>query len=77
MTMRETSSQDNGQTTFTSPSQGQRVAETSDVVCGMELDSSGQATFPRSEYDGTTFFFCSKGCKLKFDESPEKFVESD
>jgi YHS domain-containing protein len=30
-----------------------------------------------SEYDGTTYVFCGKGCKLEFDEDPARFFEPE
>lgn len=44
-----------------------------DPVCGMKVDpteSEGQ-----SEYKGQTYYFCSGGCKRKFDEDPAQFVK--
>lgn len=43
-----------------------------DPVCGMIVDPAKAAR--RSEYRGTTYFFCSTGCKQKFDAAPEHFV---
>jgi P-type Cu+ transporter len=43
-----------------------------DPVCGMEVDT---ATSTLSlEYDGTTYWFCGKGCLLDFQEDPEQFL---
>ncbi len=43
-----------------------------DVVCGMMVDPK---TAPaRSEYRGTTYFFCAKGCKVAFDKDPGKYL---
>lgn len=28
-----------------------------------------------STYEGKDYYFCSKACKKKFDESPEKFIK--
>jgi Cu+-exporting ATPase len=28
-----------------------------------------------SEYNGKTYYFCSKGCKTKFDLNPGQFVK--
>lgn len=42
-----------------------------DPVCRMELsekDASGKA-----EYKGKTYYFCSDGCKEKFEKDPEKY----
>lgn len=42
-----------------------------DPVCGMKIDKSeAKAT---SEYKGKTYYFCSEGCKGKFDKGPEKY----
>lgn len=43
-----------------------------DPVCGMLVDpvkAAGQST-----YAGTTYFFCSAGCKRRFDAAPETFL---
>lgn len=43
-----------------------------DVVCGTEIakqDASG-----RSEYDGETYYFCSLGCKMEFDDNPQAYL---
>ena len=45
-----------------------------DPVCGMEVDPQNAAG--KSEYQGQTYYFCSKGCKAQFDKDPEKFVGS-
>ncbi len=39
-----------------------------DPVCGMQVDPAKAAG--TSEYQGTTYYFCSKGCKTKFDANP-------
>ena len=43
-----------------------------DPVCGMTVDRN--KTQFRSEYEGTTYFFCSAHCKKRFDADPENFV---
>jgi Cu+-exporting ATPase len=43
-----------------------------DPVCKMTIDSEKAAA--TSEYKGHTIYFCAKGCKAKFDQSPEKYV---
>ncbi len=46
-----------------------------DPVCGMEVEiETAKLT---SEYDGTTYYFCGKGCKLDFDEDPETYLAPD
>jgi Cu+-exporting ATPase len=44
-----------------------------DPVCGMEIDPATAAG--ASEYQGTTYYFCSVGCKRQFDKDPQVFVE--
>ena len=48
------------------------MAMVTDPVCGMEIDSETAAG--SSEYQGTTYYFCSEGCKHDFDAGPWKFV---
>ncbi len=42
-----------------------------DPVCGMEVDPRKAAG--RSNYRGATYYFCSGGCKRKFEENPAQF----
>jgi Cu+-exporting ATPase len=46
-----------------------------DPVCGMTVDPARAAG--SSEYQGTTYYFCGKGCKAKFDADPAKFVHKN
>ena len=43
-----------------------------DPVCGMTVDSSTSKR--RFTYKGTDYFFCSDGCKTRFEAEPEKFL---
>src|SRR5687768_6255374 len=43
-----------------------------DPVCGMTVDPARAAG--SSEYGGQTIYFCSKGCKTKFDADPAKYM---
>jgi YHS domain-containing protein len=43
-----------------------------DPVCHMQIDENKAAG--KSEYNGKTYYFCAKSCKMKFDESPQKYV---
>jgi Cu+-exporting ATPase len=45
---------------------------TRDPVCGMELEEATAAA--RSEYEGTTYYFCSDSCKETFDANPGKYA---
>jgi len=44
-----------------------------DPVCGMDIGADKGAFM--SEYQGTTYFFCSILCKRRFDENPREFIE--
>jgi uncharacterized membrane protein YraQ (UPF0718 family)/YHS domain-containing protein len=44
-----------------------------DPVCGMTVDKL--KTPFRSEWKGKTFYFCSQGCKERFDAEPERFLD--
>ncbi len=50
-----------------------RSPETHDPVCGMQLDEK-KAT-AKSEYNGTTYYFCSPSCKAAFDKEPSKYAQ--
>src|SRR5581483_6688295 len=43
-----------------------------DPVCGMTVDPAKAAG--SFEYNGTTFYFCGKGCLAKFSADPQKFL---
>ncbi len=45
---------------------------TKDVVCGMQVDEKKAAA--TSAYKGTTYHFCSAGCKKAFAAAPEKYA---
>lgn len=54
--------------------QDQKPAEkTKDPVCGMTIDKASAKG--KSEYEGKTYYFCSDGCKKKFDADPRKYVQ--
>ena len=44
-----------------------------DVVWGMQVDPAKAAG--SSQYNGKTYYFCSNGCKAKFDANPAQFVK--
>jgi Cu+-exporting ATPase len=48
------------------------VMKVVDPVCKMTIDSEKAAA--TSQYKGQTLYFCSKGCKTKFDQEPEKYL---
>jgi YHS domain-containing protein len=43
-----------------------------DPVCGMQVDPATAAG--ASEYQGTTYYCCSVGCKRQFDKDPQRYV---
>ena len=43
-----------------------------DLVCGMEIDPETAAG--KSDYQGTTYYFCATGCKTDFDADPAKYI---
>ncbi len=43
-----------------------------DPVCGMVIDEKKAAA--TSEYKGTTYYFCARGCKVAFDKAPERYL---
>ena len=43
-----------------------------DPVCGMEVRPQNAAG--TSDYDGQTYFFCSTGCRTRFDENPAAYA---
>jgi P-type Cu+ transporter len=42
-----------------------------DPVCGMMVDEKKAQL--KSTHDGTTFYFCSTGCKAAFDRDPHRY----
>jgi YHS domain-containing protein len=44
-----------------------------DIVCGMQVDPKNAAG--QSEYQGKRYYFCSLGCKNKFDADPSQYVK--
>lgn len=48
-----------------------KSAKAIDPVCGMQVDTAKPAA--TREHDGTTFYFCSKGCAEAFDADPHKY----
>ena len=46
-----------------------------DPVCGMDVDTSTSSL--SYEYEGTTYWFCGKGCLLEFKDDPERFLAED
>jgi Cu+-exporting ATPase len=45
-----------------------------DPVCGMEVDAAGAAA--TATYAGKRYYFCSAGCRNRFEASPSQFVRA-
>ena len=46
-----------------------------DPVCGMSVDP--HKTAHRANYKGHTYYFCSGGCKTKFEADPERYLSPE
>ncbi len=44
-----------------------------DPVCGMDVEKA--TTTETAEHDSKTYYFCSRGCRLDFEDDPEKFLD--
>ena len=49
-----------------------QITEHIDPVCGMKLE--GQDGAGIAEYKGTTYYFDSEECMVKFNENPERYA---
>ena len=45
-----------------------------DPVCKMRIDERTAAA--KSDYQGTTYYFCSKSCQVRFDQDPGRYLQS-
>jgi YHS domain-containing protein/uncharacterized membrane protein YraQ (UPF0718 family) len=43
-----------------------------DPVCGMSVDAA--STSEKAEFDGSTYYFCSAGCRSAFEREPARYV---
>ncbi|MCX8188734.1 MAG: YHS domain-containing protein [Nitrososphaeria archaeon] len=43
-----------------------------DVVCKMDVDP--KKTKHKTEYKGTTYYFCSESCQKSFQQNPSKYL---
>jgi Cu+-exporting ATPase len=55
------------------PGCGSEASTVTDPVCGMKVNPT--TSKHRFEHAGTTFHFCSAGCRTKFEADPTKYVE--
>ena len=49
------------------------MATAIDPICQMDVDT-GNPPGGQSEHEGTTYYFCAPGCKVAFDNEPEKYL---
>ena len=55
---------------------GDVATQAVDPVCGMTVEPEvALAKGLHSAYEGADYFFCGKGCKLEFDEDPERYLD--
>jgi YHS domain-containing protein len=43
-----------------------------DPVCGMAVDTKNPPA--QTQYKDSTYYFCALGCKIIFEEDPERYV---
>jgi YHS domain-containing protein len=54
----------------------QQASAATDPVCGMGVDPA--AAIERglhSRYRDADYYFCGRGCKLEFDDDPERYLD--
>jgi len=44
-----------------------------DPICKMEVDTDSPPG-GQSKYQGASYYFCAPGCKVAFDQEPEKYL---
>jgi YHS domain-containing protein len=49
-----------------------QVTMARDPVCWMQVDT---ATALNAEHEGKTYYFCSRGCLLEFQDDPEHYLD--
>ena len=52
------------------------MATAIDPICKMEVDTD-TPTGGQSEHQGTTYYFCAPGCKVAFEQDPEKYAAAE
>jgi Cu+-exporting ATPase len=52
------------------------MAIATDPVCLMEVDTDNPPG-GQSDYQGTSYYFCSPGCKVAFDRDPEHMLSGE
>jgi Cu+-exporting ATPase len=49
------------------------MATAIDPVCGMTVET--ETAKNTHEHEGTTYYFCGKGCMLEFRDDPEQYLD--
>ena len=52
------------------------MATAIDPVCKMEVDTDNPPG-GQSEHQGTAYYFCAPGCKVAFEQDPEKYLSGE
>jgi YHS domain-containing protein len=61
----------------TEDSASRNAASVTDPVCGMAVDpDDARAKGLHIRYREADYYFCARGCKLDFDENPERYLDS-
>ena len=56
----------------------QTTPQPTDPVCGMTVNSEvARASGLVAEHEGTSYYFCGRGCRLEFLDDPKRFFEPD
>lgn len=54
----------------------ERPGQATDPVCGMTVDAEKtKANGLTLEHEGTTYYFCGRGCRLEFGEDPGRYLD--
>ncbi len=51
------------------------MATAIDPVCGMEVDEA--TATETAVHAGKTYYFCARGCRLDFEDDPEKYLDPE
>ncbi len=55
----------------------QSMTEATDLVCGMTVDiNQATAAGLTVEYEGTSYYFCGRGCMLEFRDDPGTYLDA-
>lgn len=53
---------------------GMKGSKAKDLVCGMDVDTKNPPGGTAS-HAGTVYYFCSPGCRKRFEADPKKYVD--